>query len=150
MSDRKYRQRGYMSDDRERERKREERERRPAHPRDDGRPRLEGAPRGRGVGLPGEVVFKCAVCGGRIETTAAIEPTQSCAGCGNPLRTCTNCTFFNPASRFECNKTLLKRIESKTKANECNHFQPKAIRELRSETTASPDARSAFDALFKK
>lgn len=150
MSDRKYRHRGYQDDDRDRERERQQR--RPTDER--GTPRLEGAPRGRGVGLPTEVTFKCARCGHAMKH-ATVEFDSSCPSCGKPLHTCTNCAFFDTSARFECRKQIPQRIESKAKANRCEHYQPKSVRDLRSARTepgtASPsDARAAFDALFKK
>jgi len=37
------------------------------------------------------------------------------------------------------------------KANRCEHYQPKAVRDLKAAKPETPnDARSAFDALFKK
>ncbi|MBD3854243.1 MAG: hypothetical protein IFJ96_05625, partial [Acidobacteria bacterium] len=64
----------------------------------------------------------------------------------------TNCSHFNTGARFECQKPITARVESKTKANECTFFKPKAVRDLR--VKASPDGptdpRAAFDALFKK
>ena len=145
MSDRKYRHRGYQDDDRDRDR-----EPKPRRRDEHGKPRLEGAPRGRGVGLPGKVTFKCAVCGHAIEDVS-IEADSSCPSCGKPLRSCTNCSFFNTSARFECRKPIEARVESKTKANQCEFFQPKAIRDLRSaKPEGAQDARAAFDALFKK
>ena len=40
-------------------------------------------------------------------------------------------------------------MESKTRANHCEYFETKTIRETAQETTPS-DPRAAFDALFKK
>jgi len=147
MSDRKYRHRGYQDDDRDHDDRRQQ----PRRPYDDhGKPRLEGAPRGRGVGLPAEAVFKCALCGHALKH-ATIAPETACASCGKPLHSCTNCSFFNTGARFECTKPLTARIESKSKANDCEHYQPKTIRDLKSKSSKAPqDARSAFDALFKK
>lgn len=145
MSDRKYRHRGYMDDD-----DRREREPRPRATEERGRPRLEGAPRGRGVGLPTAVVFKCSLCGKEQETTS-VAPDDRCASCGKPLHTCTNCSFFDTSARFECRKPIATRVESKTKANQCEHYQPKAVRDLRAAAPEKTrDARAAFDALFKK
>lgn len=144
MSDRKYRQRGYQDDD-------EPRGRREPRPRQEGGPgRLEGAPRGRGVGVPGEVAFKCARCGATIDD-APIAANAVCRACGSALHSCTNCAFFDTGSRFECRKPLEARVESKMKANTCPHFEPKTVRDLRSKTAGAPsDPRAAFDALFKK
>lgn len=156
MSDRKYRQRGYMDDDREDRGRRG----RPQQQQQQQQPpgRLEGAPRGRGVGIPSEVVFKCALCGTKVQSLGEIAMDRTCDQCDAPLHTCTNCTFFDTSSRFECRKPIEGRIESKGKANMCPYFQPKTIRDLRSRDLEMPtsapktpnDARAAFDALFKK
>ena len=143
MSDRKYRHRGYMDDDRE-----EPRPRRPAGERPG---RVEGAPRGRTAGMPTQVVFRCERCGRKIELLGELEADAACPGCGAPLHTCTNCASFDTSARFECRKPIPARIESKTRANTCEHFTPKKIRDLSARGPASPDdARAAFDALFRK
>ena len=145
MSDRKYRHRGYQDDDRD------ERRPKPQGPRGDGgRPRMEGAPRGRGVGIPAEAVFKCALCGHSLKH-ASIAADTTCSSCGKPLHSCSNCSFFNTGARFECTKPIEARIENKSKANSCELFQPKTVRDLSAKTPETPkDARAAFDALFKK
>jgi hypothetical protein len=128
----------------------DERERRPRHTDDRGRRSPEGGPRGRGVGAPTAVAFKCAVCGTEIRDLEVQEET-TCPSCGKPLRTCTNCSFFDTSRRFECRKPIPARIESKTKANDCGFFQPKQIRDLKAaKPETARDARAAFDALFKK
>jgi hypothetical protein len=153
MSDRKYRHRGYQDSEREEDRK----ARRPPAQGPGGQPRIEGGPRGRGVGLPQSVVFKCALCGTPVKALTEIEPDSECSKCGKPLHSCTNCTFFDTGARFECRRPIQARIESKAKANECPEFQPKTVRDLKSAPAASQgspqrpdDARSAFEALFKK
>jgi hypothetical protein len=144
MSDRKYRHRGYMDSDSE------DRERPPKKSDEHGRERLDGAPRGRGVGLPTVVAFKCAVCGHELRSLA-VEIDTPCPSCGKPLHTCTNCTYFDPSAKLECRKPIPARIESKAKANSCDLFQAKQIRDLRAAQPETPrDARAAFNALFKK
>jgi hypothetical protein len=143
MSDRKYRHRGYQDDDRDREPK----QRRPPK---QGADRFTDGPRGRGLGAPTAVAFKCAVCGHTMQQVA-VELDTPCPKCGKPLHTCTNCTFFDTSARFECKKPIEARIDSKVKANRCEHFRPKAVRELKAVKSEGPqDPRAAFDALFKK
>jgi len=148
MSDRKYRHRGYMD-----EPDREQPERTPRAPRQGG---MEGGPRGRGIGIPAGATFKCARCGSE-EKMAEIVLDTTCSSCASPLHSCTNCTYFDTSALFQCRKPVEVKVESKTKANDCSAFEPKTIRNLRSARTtmeagtSSPtDARSAFDALFKK
>jgi hypothetical protein len=146
MSDRKYRHRGYQDDDRDREPK-------PKRTPDRGRGQYDNGPRGRGLGAPTTVAFKCAVCGHSVQQME-VEFDTSCPSCAKPLHSCTNCDFFDTSARFECRKPIEERVDSKVKANRCEFFRPKAIRDLRSATQETPegpqDARSAFDALFKK
>jgi len=156
MNDRKYRHRGYQDDDRDRDREPQ----RPQRPKTDGVRRYDDAPRGRGLGAPTTVAFRCARCGRDLVNLDVAHDTN-CPGCQSPLHSCSNCSFFNTGAPFECRKELEARVESKTKANECEHFQPKAVRDLglkASETgrtdgpggTNPNDPRAAFDALFKK
>jgi len=149
MSDRKYRHRGYQDDDRDRDR----RDRGPRGPSQ--KPHMEGAPRGRGIGAPAHVTFRCARCGHDLQRHE-IAPDTMCPSCGSGLHTCTNCTFFDTGARFECRKPIEARVEAKGKPNRCPFFQPKVVRDLKVSNkpeagVASPsDARAAFDALFKK
>ena len=146
MNDRKYRHRGYQDDDRDRQ-PQQKRER----PKTDGVRRYDSAPRGRGLGAPTKVSFKCARCGHELaQPKIAIE--TNCASCGDALHSCSNCSFFNTGARFECQQPIAKRVESKAKGNECKFFRPKAVRDLKVETPegSSNDPRAAFDALFKK
>lgn len=148
MSDRKYRHRGYQDDDRD---SREPRPERSPRPDQAFRAHLEGAPRGRGLGMPGEAVFKCAVCGHLVNGSGIVTTDSRCTSCGKPLHTCTNCAFFDTGARFECRKSIPERIETKAKANDCHLFQPKTVRELgQTEQRGPADPRAAFDALFKK
>jgi len=144
MSDRKYRHRGYQDDDRDREPQKSQR------PKTDGVKRYDSGPRGRGLGAPTHAAFKCAHCGHELPDPR-IKQDTTCSSCGSPLHSCTNCSFFNTGARFECQKPIAKRVESKSKGNDCRFFQSKTVRDLKVETPGSSnDPRAAFDALFKK
>ena len=81
----------------------------------------------------------------------AVAKASTCPSCGSALHVCANCSFFDTGSRFECKKPIAKRVESKTAANDCSFFKPKTVRDLRAaQPEKAVDARSAFDALFKK
>src|SRR5690242_17991911 len=112
MSDRKYKQRGYQDDDRDRTRP----------PRQDGpgatgppRPeRTPGAPAGarrissegaKNPNMPGfREVARCSRCGTLVEST--ILSRSKCSKCGQDLRSCTQCVHFDPGARFECTQPL--------------------------------------------
>jgi hypothetical protein len=139
MSDRKYVQRGYQSDDR------------PQARRQQGPPpeRKEG-PRGRGLGAPQNEVFRCRDCGTERPIAAIIELDTTCHNCGRALHSCVNCTHFDTSARFECRKPIPARLPSKTKANSCELYAQKIAVESDGRKSDSPaDPRAAFDALFR-
>lgn len=145
MSDQpKYRQRGYQDSGGN-----EPRSRGPQAPRE----KKEG-PRGRGLGAPTETVFRCAVCNEKRLLTEDLPFDAACAKCGAALHTCANCTHFDTSVRWECRKhaEIPARVPKKRDRNECPLFTAKAVQEFgQDRDNPSPgDARSAFDALFKK
>lgn len=146
--DRKYRQRGYQDEDRERE---DNREREP--PREDNRER--GPRRGYGPREPKAVnmpsfreVLKCARCGEHV--TGAITFDSACPKCHSDLHSCAQCTWFDSGSRFECGQPVPERVSPKESRNPCTFFDGRVTveRETRS-TTGSRSSRQAFDDLFK-
>lgn len=136
MSDRKYRQKGYQDEDRNRGGSRSGRA-----------PETADGPRGRGLGAPTEGVVKCARCGVRVSAIA--RPDQTCAGCGSDLHTCSNCRHFDPSAVNECRRPIEARIASKSKRNRCDEFESKVIQQHGSDTRGGVrDAKAAFDDLF--
>jgi phage FluMu protein Com len=147
MSDRKYRQRGYQDDDRDRQPKPES-----------ARPAPEpGAPAAtrrisrdghRPVSMPGfREVVRCAQCGAVIETEVGLE--SRCPRCGVELHSCSQCTYFDPGSRFECMQQLSARISPKNTKNACTLYVTRTTVERETTTPRVDDARKAFDDLFK-
>jgi hypothetical protein len=146
MTDRKYRQRGYMERDGERQQQGGgERSQRP-------REKPEG-PRGRGLGSPTASAWRCKVCGARQEIVGTVSVDATCSGCGGDLHTCSNCAHFDTSRPNECRKPVTVRVANKTRRNSCDLFAPATAQEFASDrSAASPtnDPRAAFDALFKK
>jgi hypothetical protein len=147
MSDRKYRQKGYQDDDRDR----------PATPKS-GRPAPEpGAPAGtrrisrdgpRTINMPGyREVVRCAQCGN--VGSADIGSDARCPRCGTDLHACAQCASFDPGSRFECMEAIPARISPKNTRNNCELFAPRTTVERETTTPRTDDARKAFDDLFK-
>ena len=147
MSDRKYRQRGYHDDDRDR----------PA-PQKSGRPAPEpGAPAGarrisgdapKTINMPGyREVVRCSQCGN--VGTADVSYDARCPRCGTDLHACAQCASFDPGSRFECMQTIPARISPKNTRNTCSLFSPRTTVERETTTPRTDDARKAFDDLFK-
>lgn len=141
--DRKYRQRGYKDTGDRPDRSRSSQ----------GPPPKKDGPRGRGLGAPGETVFRCARCGEKRPVLEEIPVDATCARCGNDLHTCSNCIHFDTSARWECRKheEVPARVVKKSTRNECPLFTPKTAQEFGKDSDkGNPgDARSAFDALFK-
>ena len=140
MSDRKYRQRGYMDHDRE-----------PQRPKPQSnaqsKPAEREGPRSPKMMAFGETV-KCASCGAKAPTNITAE--SSCPNCRAELHTCRQCTYFDPSARFECNKPITVKIVNKNARNTCELFAPRTVVERQTSSGAPTDARAAFNKLFKK
>lgn len=136
MSDRKYRQRGYMEGDRSESRARPA----PRGPR----PERIGP---RAPNMPGfREVVRCARCGNTI--TEEITAESKCGRCGADLHACVQCTHFDPGSRFECRQPIPARVAPKDARNECPLFEPQRRVERETRSSGPADARKAFDDLF--
>lgn len=143
MSDRKYRQRGYMEDDRDRERgpkaKQPPREREPR-----GRPPAEP----RKLNMPGhQEVTRCARCGHLVSGGIAFD--TRCARCGSDLHACAQCAYFDTSARFECRQPIEARVSPKDAKNGCTFFEARVTVERITTAPATSSARKAFDDLFK-
>jgi hypothetical protein len=143
--DRKYRQRGYRDDDRDRP------------PKPQPRPAQEpGAPAGtrrisqdgpKAINMPGyREVVRCSTCGTLV--TSEITTLSQCAKCSADLHSCAQCTSFDPGSRLECMQTIPARITPKNVRNTCTLYTARTTVERETTTPRTDDARKAFDDLF--
>jgi hypothetical protein len=146
MGDRKYRQRGYQDEPRDREPRREK----PAQePRAPGRPLQDASgPRTPNL-MASHEVFRCARCGNRLALPLPLD--GRCARCGVGLHSCINCMSFDTGARWECSQqALTARVTPKDERNDCAWFEPRTTVERQTTTEAAPNnARQAFDDLFK-
>jgi hypothetical protein len=145
MSDRKYRQRGYQDEGRERSKPQGAHPSAPKPPADRIETRLDKAERraleGRAPSVPGfREVVRCARCGN--VTTGQIAGDSRCKRCGSDLHACAQCAQTIPA-----------RISPKDARNSCELFSPRVTveRETHSQVQAEApnSAKKAFDDLFK-
>jgi len=144
--DRKYRQRGYQDDDRERAPKPAAR-----------KPQEPGAPAGarrisqdapKNINMPGyREVFRCSQCGYVVSTEVTAD--SKCLRCGVDLRSCAQCVSFDPGSRFECMQPVPVRITPKNARNSCSSYSPRSTVERETTTPKVDSSRKAFDDLFK-
>lgn len=158
MSDRKYRQRGYQDDERDRA------PRGPAGgPSGPKPPQHSGEPRGRvreprAPNMPGfRDVVRCVRCGTELTVAQAHALTGQCAKCGSDLHACAQCLHFDPGSRFECMQAIAARVTPKDARNTCELFEARITTERETRSASSPSsggtgpssAKKAFDDLFK-
>lgn len=150
MSDRKYRQRGYQDDPRDRA-PREKSAPKPMEPRAPGRQlQSEKGPKTPNL-MSSHEVFRCSRCGNLL--ALPVEADGRCARCGVDLHSCIQCASFDTSSRFECTQPLTVRVSPKDEKNTCAYFAPRTTVERQTSTPAqqSPEtnsAKKAFDDLF--
>ena len=146
MSDRKYRQRGYQDEGREKRG-----EQRPAV-------KKEYAPRGqppvapKTFSMPGfREVVRCTRCGHELTVATAWSPEGTCVRCGSALHACAQCIHFDTSAPFECQQPVRARVSPKDARNDCAAFEPRRTveRETGSTSSGPTSARQAFDDLFK-
>jgi len=141
MSDRKYRQRGYQDDPRDRERQG------PSGPRPAQGPREKPeGPKTPNL-MASHEVFRCSRCGNRL--ALPVEPDSRCSRCGVALHSCIQCMSFDTGARFECTQPIPIRIAPKDEKNLCTLFTPRTTVERQTGTAGPTSARQAFDDLFK-
>jgi len=149
MGDRKYRQRGYQDEPRDRARTGPKAPLKPID-RAPGR-QLQDASGPRTPNLMGShEVFRCSRCGNRL--SLPVEAEGRCSRCGADLHSCVQCVSFDTSARFECTQQILARVTPKDARNSCELFAARTTIERQTGTEGprgTPSARQAFDDLFK-
>lgn len=143
MSERKYRQSGYMENDRDRDRDRG----REQQPKQQQPPRDREGPRSPRMMAFGQKV-KCAGCGAPVQ--GSITTDSRCSKCNAELHSCRQCMYFDPGARFECRKPITARIMNKSAQNSCELFTTRTVVERETSSGKPTDAKQAFANLFKK
>ena len=142
MSDRKYRQRGYQDDNRDKAPAREPGTPPGPKPRGD---RPEGP---RTPNMPGfRSVVRCHRCGNLVTTVILVN--TACAKCGASLHCCAQCESFDPGARYECMQPITARVTPKDAFTTCQLFEARSTVERETGSVKQTTARSAFDDLFK-
>ena len=144
MGDRKYRQRGYQDDGRDKPPAREQGAA-PAGPPKTRADRPEGP---RTPNMPGfRSVVRCHRCGNLVNTVILVN--TACAKCGVSLHCCAQCESFDPGARYECMQPITARVTPKDAFTTCQHFEARATVERETGSAKQTTSRSAFDDLFK-
>ena len=138
MSERKYRQRGYQDEPRDREHQ-------GPKPAQGPREKPEG-PKTPNL-MASHEVFRCSRCGNLL--ALPVEPDSRCARCGVDLHSCIQCASFDTSARFECTQPILARVSPKDTVNACGSFTARTTVERQTGTPGPTSSRQAFDDLFK-
>lgn len=92
-------------------------------------------------------VVRCHQCGGLV--TGPFGEIATCPKCRADLHACAQCSYFDSGARFECTQPIPARVAPKHQRNTCTFYQARATVERETGSTGPPDARKAFDDLFK-
>jgi len=154
--DRKYRQRGYQDDSRDRGPKGPQGPKQPPRERAPGRVlQDERGPKTPNL-MAAHEVFRCARCGNLLSVPVGL--LDRCSKCGVDLHACIQCVSFDTSARWECteNARLPARVAPKDERNTCSLMTPRTTVERQTSSPSSKEsapssnsARRAFDDLFK-
>ena len=98
-----------------------------------------------------DAVFRCHACGGPIEVLAGetVSRRAECPKCGADVKVCLNCMFFDTSRSNQCAESQADYVSDKSSANFCDWFKPRTTVDLVGRKDPAPDAKNAFDDLFK-
>jgi hypothetical protein len=99
--------------------------------------------------LASKTVSRCAACGAVLPI--ATSSLEQCPNCRAAIHACRQCSYFDPARRFECTQPILERLADKNARNECDGFALRVSveRDSSPDSTRPGDIRRGFDNLFK-
>ena len=92
--------------------------------------------------------MECAFCKKKISVSNRVERNDTCPHCGNDLRSCKQCNFYDPHAYNECKEVQAERIVDKERANFCEYFVVGNVSKKR--INRGKNAKDALEALFKK
>lgn len=65
----------------------------------------------------------CFTCKKELDITGRTGRGDNCRFCDADLKSCLNCTFFDPSSYNECRETQAERVTTKDRSNYCDYFE---------------------------
>ncbi|MEZ4814617.1 MAG: hypothetical protein R3A80_05355 [Bdellovibrionota bacterium] len=94
---------------------------------------------------------KCFKCQENLESylVSKVSRQDTCPKCGQDIRCCKNCSFYEPNAHWECREEVSEHILDKEKSNFCDFYKLGATHTGASSKNKS-DLMSAAEALFKK
>ncbi|MEI8095369.1 MAG: hypothetical protein WCG80_14255 [Spirochaetales bacterium] len=97
----------------------------------------------------------CPFCNADLSHLTEVYRSSKCASCGNDVKICRNCKFYDPSSHWECRETVAEHVLDKDSANFCDGFRfeptkgPRAGLAAQADLTKKKAAKDAFGSLFK-
>ena len=85
----------------------------------------------------------CYFCGTEIPTDKKIYRTTLCSSCGNPLKICYHCRFYDAQAPHGCKEHIVEPVQNKETANFCDYFVP--AESTKSRKNRDEDHKSAVD-----
>lgn len=94
------------------------------------------------------VKVTCYKCGKVNELADRVGFRAECESCGEDLRICLNCKFYDKTAYNECREPSAEVVREKSRSNRCDYFQPAAGSAV--VVSEKDKIMSAAEALFKK
>lgn len=92
---------------------------------------------------------RCHSCGTELESDDPIGRSARCERCGNDLRCCRNCRFYDVSAYNDCAEPSAERVLEKERANFCDFYSPSAGAAAVA-GSPKPDGLSELEKLFRK
>lgn len=92
--------------------------------------------------------MECFFCNKKITIAGKVGRNDTCFHCGNDLKCCKQCIFYEPRAYNECKEVMAERVIDKERANFCDYFMIGGKSQKR--VNRQQNAKDALEALFKK
>ena len=95
------------------------------------------------------LMANCYFCGTEIPAETKVYRTTVCEKCGNPLKVCYHCRFYDPSAPHQCLEHISEPVRIKDSANFCDYFSLSKKGSPKAEKEAShKKAVDTFNSLF--
>ena len=68
--------------------------------------------------------INCFNCNNKMEFDDFIGRREECNQCGEDVRCCKNCEFYDPKVYNECRETQADPVQEKHRSTLCDYFRP--------------------------
>jgi len=96
------------------------------------------------------LTMHCAACGAEVERLDLVGRRDTCPQCAEDLRSCRNCSFYEPSLSNGCREPQAEQVADKVRSNFCDYFAPASSAGGATRTVSSGTPRADLDRLFRK